>query len=290
MLWLVAGRTWAPGTGAAGRAQPAYPEYDRPGRAAALPLHLGGEGLFPAAGGDPGRDSGPLLEKPGGLAPPGRRVALVGPAGSRMEEDVGFGDSFRLFPKELLRAKVRRLGREAEGVEQREHAVHRVRAPGSHRLADPDGGGGLAPEAPGEADPPVRQGEGGEHAGLVVAHEVQHHVRREAVQGREEAAQLTHPPRGEPAPLAQPHHEQLVEVRMAGEHGGHPLLDDPADLRFREMAPQGRQHRQGVDDVAQGAGADDEDPQPFSGRALMVVIRSLVAWSLGSPTRAVRPP
>ena len=43
---------------------------------------------------------------------------------------------------------------------------------------------------------------------------------------------------------------------MPGEHGGHRLLDHPADLRLGQVPPQGRQHRQGVNDVAQGAGAE----------------------------------
>ena len=82
---------------------------------------------------------------------------------------------------------------------------------------------------------------------------------------------------------------------MPGEHRRHPLLDHPADPRLREMPPQRGEHRQGVDDVAQGAGADDEDPQALplsrqSGNAFTLAIRSLVAWSLGSPTSAVRPP
>ena len=39
----------------------------------------------------------------------------------------------RLLPEELLRAEVRRLGGQAEGVEEREHAVHGVGAAGRHR-------------------------------------------------------------------------------------------------------------------------------------------------------------
>ncbi len=86
---------------------------------------------------------------------------------------------------------------------------------------------------------------------------------------------------------------------MPREHGRHPLLDHPADLRLRKMPAQGREHRQGMDDVAEGAGADDQDSQNGTyprpglygyGRLFTLAIRSLVAWSLGSPTRAVRPP
>lgn len=41
LVWLIAGRTWTPGSARAGqgRAQPAFPEYDRPGRAAAQDPH-----------------------------------------------------------------------------------------------------------------------------------------------------------------------------------------------------------------------------------------------------------
>jgi hypothetical protein len=112
----------------------------------------------------------------------------------------------------------------------------------------------------GGADPASGPREERKDAGLVVPHQVERHVGLEAPESAEEAPELAHPLAGDFPPLPQADHQQLVEVRMPGEHRGHPLLDHPGDLRLWKVPPQGREHRQGVDHVPQCAGADDEDP------------------------------
>jgi hypothetical protein len=144
-------------------------------------------------------------------------------------------------PEQLLRPEVRRLRWQAESVEERQHAVHGVAAARYHRLVDPDPAGRLAPLPPGRADPPVGQGEAGDRPGLVVAHEVEDRVGREAVEGGEEAGEPAQGRARERAlpPGAQADGDPLVEVRMPGEHRRHRLFHHPADPRRGESADAG---------------------------------------------------
>src|SRR6185295_11676221 len=99
-------------------------------------------------------------------------------------------------------------------------------------------------------------------------------------------------------PGSQADDDQLVEVGVAGEERRHRLLDDPAEVRVGQMAAERGQDRQRVDNVAQRARAEEEDAhappssdrQGATGSRRTREIRSLVAWSFGSPTNAVRPP
>ena len=59
--------------------------------------------------------------------------------------------------------------------------------------------------------------------------------------------------------------QRVGEVRVAGEERLVGAVHDPGDVGGREPLPQRRQHRQGVDDVAQGARLDEGDPSARSG-------------------------
>ena len=134
MAW---GRSRRPASAAPGGAAPRASAGRRAGTARAAPPPAASTSAASSSSpraaatqvGRPGR----RLEQPRRLPPPGRGIALVGPAGAGVEE----GERLRmrrqklprrrrLLPEELLRAEVRGLGRQAEGVEEREHAVHRV--------------------------------------------------------------------------------------------------------------------------------------------------------------------
>ena len=90
------------------------------------------------------------------------------------------------------------------------------------------------------------------------------------------------------------HRHQIEDLAMLG-------ADQPVDPRGRKRAAQRGGHRDGVHDVAQGAEAHDQEAlsRLAVARSVEVVVvvrvgirasRSRVAWLLGSPTIAVRPP
>src|ERR1035437_305532 len=65
--------------------------------------------------------------------------------------------------------------------------------------------------------------------------------------------------------------------------------DEPVDTRAGERMAQRRRHRNRVDDVAERAEADEQDPSHQSSVvSRMRASTSRVAWSFGSPTIAVR--
>jgi len=54
--------------------------------------------------------------------------------------------------------------------------------------------------------------------------------------------------------------QRVSQVRVPGDQRLVGLVDDPGDAGIGEPPPQRGQHRQGVDDVAEGAGLDERDP------------------------------
>lgn len=69
------------------------------------------------------------------------------------------------------------------------------------------------------------------------------------------------------------------------------VADFGADVALDLTWPPTGHHGERVNDVSERAGADEDDaPGRAHGRTRTRAIRSLVAWSLGSPTSAVLPP
>ena len=74
------------------------------------------------------------------------------------------------------------------------------------------------------------------------------------------------------------------------------LFDRPADVRLRQGGAQQGDGGQGMHDISHGAEAHDEHAGILRGRGRhgdyfpILPSRSVVEWSLGSPTISTRPP
>lgn len=73
------------------------------------------------------------------------------------------------------------------------------------------------------------------------------------------------------------------------------IFHHPPNLCLGQLPPEGLEYGQAVHDVTHSARSNEQDvhlaaPPLVVGIVLILEMRSLVAWSLGSPTKTVRPP
>ena len=149
---------------------------------------------------------------------------------------------------------------DAQGREELEHAIDGVLA-GARRVRHAAGIGEEGEFARiGVAHSERRAGDSGQDAGAGEALAVQNDVVRSGSKGAEQGAEFG----------ATRGHVDLADARadegddageggMAGDGGGEGVLHEPVDARGGERAAERGQDRDRSADIAQGAGADDED-------------------------------
>ena len=208
-----------------------------------------------------------------GQAAPGLTSAKGAPAADALN----LGERGRIAPG---KRKLETLCRNTERRDQRQILAHDVlRAIWRRRLRVERPGGAL-PQVPNrEAEHTPGPRRAGQHRRF----EQPLKVNGDVVALRSKQARDVEPPAERP----RAQHDRLVddgnEIHQLAMLG----VDEPIDPCLRRRPPERRGGRQGVDDVAERSQPDDEDAiHVFRSRAR----RSLVEWSFGSPTIAIRPP
>ena len=243
----------------------------RTARAPARLFDGSGEPLLAGADRDQDAPAGRASDRRRDSPPPLGRIPLAAPGGARMDDD---------WPVSRARGRPRprpgssrRRNRGSGPIRSGPPPPRGRGRPRDRREPAPTATARARSTARGEArrktDAPIARGDRGEDAGLVVAHQIEHDVGPPARRARRgsTASRAAWPGERRAAPTPQTHLEHVVEVGVVDQERGEHVLDHPAEVRLGKRRRSAAQRRQAVDDVAERAGADEEDAHRSRDRA-----------------------